>query len=139
MENDTGTIPNNPPNDSPHDTVNDIKDIKKDVKPWLFKAGNKEAIKRKKKDKVFSLRDDLLDSLKKLKTKSPKQYWELINSYWLDPKMRGFLMETIEGKATQRVEQIGSLNNPVRVIQVKELNIQAPTMPQNARLQGKTG
>jgi hypothetical protein len=78
--------------------------------------------------RIFSLREDLINSLKRLKHKNPKQYRDLIDSYWLDPKYRQFCMEVIDGKPNQRIEQVGSLSNPIRTIEVKQLIVQTPNL-----------
>jgi len=80
------------------------------------KSGNP---KGRPKNKVFSIRQDLIDSLRKIKKKKPDLYKEIIESYWQDKKMRGFLLEIVDGKARQSMEIGGNLENPVRIIEVK--------------------
>ena len=87
------------------------------------KSGNP---KGRPKNKVFSIRQDLIDSLRKIKKKKPDLYREIIESYWQDKKMRGFLLEIVDGKARQSMEIGGNLENPVRIIEVKPQEI-----PQN--------
>ena len=77
--------------------------------------------KGRPKGKIFSLKDDILKSLKRIKKKKPEMYQEIIDSYWTDPKRREFLLEIIDGKARQSIEMSGTMENPVRVIEVKQM------------------
>ena len=85
----------------------------------VFSKGNQLARgKGRPKNKPFSLKEDLLKSLKELKRKDKKRYWNIITSYWEDPKMRAFLMEQIDGKAKQSLE-VGALqSNPIRILEI---------------------
>ncbi len=67
----------------------------------------------------FSIRQDLIKSLKQIKRKNPKLYQEIIASYWQDTKLRPFLLEIIDGKARQQVDFGGNMSNPIRIIEVR--------------------
>jgi len=102
--------------------VNNINQKEKGVvktdKPYLFKKGMSGNPKGRPKNKPFSLKDDLLKSLKQLKKTNKRKYWELITSYWEDPKMRTFLMEQVDGKARQSLEVGAIQSNPIRVLEI---------------------
>ena len=83
----------------------------------LFKAGNTLGKGRPKG--TFSIRQDLIKSLKQIKRKNPKLYQEIIASYWQDTKLRPFLLEIIDGKARQQVDFGGNMSNPIRIIEVR--------------------
>jgi len=89
-------------------------------KPHRFQKGQSGNPKGRPKNKPFSLKSDILKSLKRIKKKKPELYEEIIDSYWKDPKKREFLLEIIDGKARQSMEFAGSLENPVRIIEVKQ-------------------
>jgi len=86
---------------------------------YVFKKGNKIA-KDRKPHKPFSLKEDLIKSLKRIKKTQPDLYKKIIDSYWADGKMRQFLFEVIDGKARQSVEMSGTMSNPIRIIEVRE-------------------
>lgn len=114
-------------------TINQNNTIEKEVKSNLkdryeykngrfgLKKGVKIALGRKAK-KPFSLREDLIKSLRQIKKKNSTLYKEIIESYWVDGKMRQFLLEIVDGKARQSVEMSGTMENPVRVIEVKQID-----------------
>ena len=89
-------------------------------KRGYFKKGNKLATGRKK-SKPFSIREDVITQLKKLRRKNRKEYDVIINSYIKSEKMRQFLLEIIDGKARQSVEMSGTMQNPVRIIEIKPM------------------
>jgi len=93
----------------------EIKDGK-----YRFKKGN-QAFRKRKPKKPFSLREDLIKSLRRIKKQNPLKYKEIIDSYWSDKRMRQFLLEIVDGKARQSTEVIGSLENPVRIIEVRPM------------------
>ena len=84
----------------------------------LWKPGQSGNPAGRPKLSKFSLRDDLIKSLIRIKRKDKDLYQKIIDSYWLDPKMRAFLFEQIDGKARQSLELAGSMENPVRVVTV---------------------
>ena len=96
------------------------KDFELKGNRFYFKKGN-TASKGISKRKVFSLREDLIKSLKRIKKSDPAKYKSIIDSYWSDSKMRPFLMEIIDGKANQRVEMSGTMSNPIRIIEVRPI------------------
>ena len=73
------------------------------------------------KRKEFSLKNDLIKALKRIKHKDSAKYREIIESYWENKSMRQFLMEIIDGKARQSTELSGNLQNPIRIIEVKPM------------------
>lgn len=85
---------------------------------YVFKKGN-QAFKKRRTKKGFSLREDLIKSLIRIKRKNKQQYEEIIDSYWKEKGMRQFLLEIVDGKARQSTEIIGNLENPIRIIEVK--------------------
>lgn len=100
----------------------------KPPKEYKGKGGNPNWIKGvsanpkgRPKDRPFSLKADILKSLKRIKKKKPELYEEIIDSYWKDAKKREFLLEIIDGKARQSMELTGTMENPVRMIEVKPM------------------
>jgi len=73
------------------------------------------------KRKEFSLKNDLVKALKRIKHKDPAKYREIIESYWENKAMRQFLMEIIDGKARQSTELSGNMSNPIRIIEVRPM------------------
>ena len=71
----------------------------------------------------FSLKNDLIKSLKRIRKNNPALYKEIIDSYWKDPKMRMFLLEIVDGKARQSMEMSGDMQNPIRVIKVQQMEV----------------
>ncbi len=113
------------------DTNTELKDTPNkeeiSVRPaHLWAKGISGNPKGRPKNTPFSLKDDLIKSLKRIKHKNPHKYQEIIDSYWNERGMRQFLLEIVDGKARQSTEIIGSLENPVRIIEVKQMEI-----PQN--------
>ena len=114
--------------------LNQIADLKESVKEndFVIKGGKKlfakgnQLAKGRRKQKPFSLKEDLLKSLKDLKKRDKKAYWKLISSYWQDPKMRSFLMEQIDGKARQSMEIGGTQANPIRIIEISQISPDLP-------------
>ena len=94
---------------------------KKKLPSHLWKKGQSGNPKGRKKLKPFSLREDIIDQLKKLRRRNRKEYDKIIASYIKSEKMRQFLLEIIDGKARQSVNMTGTMQNPVRVIQVKQM------------------
>ena len=93
----------------------------------LFRKGN-QASKGRPKSKPFSVRDDVIAQLKKLKHKNRKEYDAIIYSYIKLEKMRQFLLEVIDGKARQSMEIGGNSTNPIRTIEVKAM--ETPLLPE---------
>ena len=87
----------------------------------LWKKGQSGNPKGRKKSKPFSLREDIISQLKKLRKRNRKEYDKIISSYIKSEKMRQFLLEIIDGKARQSVNMTGTMQNPVRVIEVKQM------------------
>jgi len=102
--------------------VKPIEEIENPVKKgkFLFQKGNKYGKGRPKKTE-FSLKNDLIKALKRIKHKDPAKYRGIIESYWENKSMRQFLMEIIDGKAKQSTELSGNLQNPIRIIEVKPM------------------
>ena len=99
-----------------------IEEIENPVKKgkFLFQKGNKYGKGRPKKTE-FSLKNDLIKALKRIKHKDSAKYREIIESYWENKSMRQLLMEIIDGKARQSTELSGNLQNPIRIIEVKPM------------------
>ena len=82
----------------------------------LFVKGISGNPKGRPKKKPFSIREDLINSLRQIRSRDKKLYNEIIASYWRDPKMRQFLLEIVDGKARQSMD-IGSIkDNPVKMV-----------------------
>lgn len=113
--------------------VADINELEEYIKPEQIpkepkSKGNPNWIKGfsanpkgRPKNKPFSIREDLIKSLKRIKKRNPEKYQDIIDSYWADNKMRQFLLEIVDGKARQSIEMAGTMENPVRVIEVKPM------------------
>ena len=87
----------------------------------LWKKGQSGNPKGRKKSKPFSLKEDIISQLKKLRKRNRKEYDTIIASYIKSERMRQFLLEIIDGKARQSVSMTGTMQNPVRVIEVKQM------------------
>lgn len=105
--------------------IKEIEDIpKKPVKGGrLFVKGISGNPKGRPKSKGFSLRDDLIKSLIRIKRKDPLKYQSIIDSYWSEKGMRQFLLEIVDGKARQSVEMSGTMENPIRIIEIKPMDL----------------
>ena len=90
-------------------------------KPHRFQPGESGNLKGRPKEKVFSLKADILKSLKRIKKKKPQLYEEIIDSYWKDAKKRELLLEIIDGKARQSMDIGGNMTNPIRIIEIKPM------------------
>lgn len=126
--NDNNDIPlNNEPNtliENKNININKEVNINKSIREYHFKEGNTYSKgKGRPKNSVFSLKQDLINSLKRIKSKDKKKYQEIIDSYWDNPNNRKFLLEIIDGKAKQTTEQVGDLQNPIRIIEVKQMEV----------------
>jgi len=116
-------------NTADKETDNKDKDITAN-KPWLFKKGISGNPTGSKKRKPFSIREDLINSLRQIRTRDKKLYNEIIASYWRDPKMRQFLLEIVDGKARQSMD-IGSIkDNPVKMVVIAPMTAQMIDDPQ---------
>jgi len=101
-------------------TDNKDKDITAN-KPWLFKKGISGNPSGSKKRKPFSIREDLINSLRRIRSKNKKLYNEIVDSYWQDPKQRQFLLEIVDGKARQSLD-VGSIkDNPVKMVVIGKM------------------
>ena len=89
---------------------------------YLFAKGNK-ASKGINKRQQFSLKNDLIKSLKRIKKRDKIKYQNIIDSYWTEKGMRQFLMEQIDGKASQSISLGGNQGNPIRIIEVKPMEM----------------
>ena len=95
--------------------------IKKKAGNPNWKKGVSGNLKGRPKESIFSLRDDLIASLRRIKKNNPQKYQEIIDSYWEEPKWRQFLLEIVDGKARQSTEIGGMKQNPIRVIEVRPM------------------
>jgi hypothetical protein len=87
----------------------------------LFVKGISGNPKGRPKKKPFSIREDLINSLRRIRSKNKKLYNEIVDSYWRDPKMRQFLLEIVDGKARQSMD-IGSIkDNPVKMVVISKM------------------
>ena len=95
--------------------------VKKKAGNPNWKKGISGNLKGRPKGSIFSLREDLINSLRRIKKNNPQKYQEIIDSYWEEPKWRQFLLEIVDGKARQSTEIGGMKQNPIRVIEVRPM------------------
>ena len=83
-----------------------------------FKKGQSGNKKGRPKTE-FSIMKDIIKELKWFKKNKPDLYKQKLREYILKEKFGQFLVEMIDGKARQSTELSGSLQDPVRIVEVR--------------------